>query len=177
MTYLSASDKQNHELTGRVCVAASWKPATAWPTLLKQSDENRRGIVNVNFTSDQWWRGVKWNLPVHSWMQKRRLSSLVNFLHLNTCHFPEDCSTTRLHQSAIFAWVMWYTRDITTSIKVHVAMELSHSACAGERWHTHLTFSVPIETKVNQSKNPSCTSISSQEGNLQHCKHESHPVI
>ena len=34
-----------------------------------------------------------------------------------------------------------------------------------------LTFSAPIETKVDQSKNPSCTSISSQQGNLQHCKH------
>ena len=40
-----------------------------------------------------------------------------------------------------------------------------------------LTLSAPIETKVDQSKNPSCTSISSQEGNLQHHKHESYLVL
>ena len=40
-----------------------------------------------------------------------------------------------------------------------------------------LTLSAPIETKVDQSKNPSCPSILSQEGNLQHRKYESHLVI
>ena len=34
-----------------------------------------------------------------------------------------------------------------------------------------LILSALIETKVDQSKNPSCTSISSQQGNLQHHKH------
>ena len=39
MTYLDVSIEDNQELTRAICIATSWKPATAWPTLLEQSDE------------------------------------------------------------------------------------------------------------------------------------------